>query len=172
MKRRVAARLLVASCTLALGLGLGTALAATGILALQHPSLTVRSPGSAEGRLERGRHELIVARNGPGADPPLSASQPACTITEARTGEQAAPAATAAGFAAVEVGRGGRQRATCASAIPVTVRIAHVGEPITAYLAAIGRGLLVAVILTVLAVVWASKALLAVRRLGSSPSSG
>jgi len=170
VKQRVAARLLVASCTLALGLGLGTAIAVSGVLALQHPRLTVRSPGSTEGRLDRGVHELFVSRTDPGGEPPLSTSQPACTVTEVGSGKPAAPAATDAGFAAVEVGRSGGQRVACTSAIPVTVLVAHVGEPFTAYLAAIGRGLLLAAVLTVLAVVWAAKALLAARRLGSSPS--
>jgi len=165
VRQRVAARLLVASCTLALGLGLGTAIAVTGVLALQHPRLTVRAPGSSEGRLEHGVHELFVSRTDPGGEPPVSTSRPSCTVTEVRTGRQAAPASTDAGFAAVRVGRSGRHLVACTSALPVTVLVIHTGGTTTDYLAAIGRGLLVAVVLTVLAVVWAAKALLAARRL-------
>ena len=78
LQQRIAARLLLACCTLALGLGLGTAIAVVGVLDLQHQ-----------------------------------------------------------------------------------------GEPFTAYLAAVGRGLVPAVILTVLAAVLAARALLAARRLRS-----
>lgn len=165
MKQRVAARLLLASCTLALGLGLGTAVAVVGMLALQHPSLTVRSPGRAEGDLDRGEHQLLVSRSGPGGEPPASESQPACQVIDLRSGRVAATTAAAAGFAAVRVERDGRHRADCTSAVPVTVRIDHEPEGASAYLSALGRGLLPAVILTVLAAVLAARALVTVRRL-------
>lgn len=165
MKQRVAARLLIASCTLALGLGLGTAVAVTGVLALRHPSRTVRSPGATEGRLDRGVHELFVSRDDPGGEAPASQSRPTCTVTDVGAGRQAPPAASDAGFAAVRVERGGRHRVDCTSALPVTIRVSHRGEGATASLAAVGRGLFLAVVLTVLAAVLAARALVTARRL-------
>jgi len=53
VSRRVAARLLLASCTVAIGLGAGAAIAVTGTLALQHPRLEVRSPGQVDGYFSR-----------------------------------------------------------------------------------------------------------------------
>ena len=168
MKQRVAARLLLASCTLALGLGLGTAVAVSGLLALQHPSLTVRSPGEAEGDLDRGDHQLFVSRDDPGGEPPVSDSRPSCQVIHLRSGEAAAPVPAGAGFAAVLVEQGGRHRVRCTSALPVTVVVDHEGEGLGAHLAAVGRGLLPAVILTILAAVLAARALVTVRRLQSA----
>lgn len=174
MKQRVAARLLLASCTLALGLGLGTAIAVVGLLALQHPSLTVRSPGEADGVLDRGGHRLFVSRSDGGGTPPSgspSDSAPACQVIDLRSGRAAATAAAGRGFAAVRVERGGRHRAACTSAVPVTVRIEHEPEGATAYLSALGRGLLPAVILAVLAALLAARALVTVRRLREADGS-
>ncbi len=165
MKQRVAARLLLASCTLALGLGLGTASAVTGLLALQHPDLTVVSPGLAEGELDRGRHQLFVSRKDAGGGPPLAESRPDCTVTDLRTGAPAGASSTEAGFAAVSVARRGRHRVACTSALPFTVLVDHEGEGTSAYLAAIGRGLLLAVILTTLAALLAARALVTAGRL-------
>ena len=166
-RQRIAARLLLACCTAAVGLGLGTALAVRGVLDLQHPRLTVRSPGQQEGRLDRGVHELFAVRNAPDGDPPLTAARPSCTVVDVRTGD-AVPAATAgAGFAAVRVARAGPHRVDCASALPVTVEVAHEPEGLRAYLAALGRGLVPAVALTVLAAVFAARALVTLRRLAS-----
>ena len=163
MKQRVAARLLLASCTLALGLGLGTAVAVVGLVALQHPSLTVRSPGEVEGDLDGGRHQL-VARNEPGGAPP-GESQQTCTVIDLRSGQAATPGPPKAGFATVLVERGGRHRVRCSSAVPVTVLVDHDPEGPGAHLAAVGRGLVPAVILTVLAALLAARALVTVRRL-------
>jgi hypothetical protein len=171
VKQRVAARLLLASCTLALGLGLGTALAVTGILALQHPDLRVRAGGEAVGHLDRGTHQLFVLRNDPGGEPPVSQSQPLCTITDLRTAAVAPPAPTDAGFAAVQIAKGGRHRAACTSVLPVTVLVEHEGEPASAYLAAAGRGLLLAVVFTALAALLAARALVTAGRLRSAEHS-
>lgn len=202
MKQRVAARLLLASCTLALGLGLGTALAVTGVLALQHPTLTVSSPGQAEGDLDRGLHEVSVRGEGdlglerpggaaapgnrPGGsgnagEPPggtgaanerATGSRPACTVVDTRTGRQAPPTSSGRGVAAVEVERAGAHRVECSSAAPVTVVVSRSGESLGAYLTAVGRGLLLAVVLTVLAAVLAARALVAARRLRTDPPAG
>ena len=170
MKRRVAARLLLASCTLALALGLGTAIAVTDVVAaLRHPDITVSAPGQAQGRLDRGRHELFVRRDLPGGGPPLSVSRPDCTVTDAGTGQAAPAAPSGGGFAAFQVRRGGAFRLDCRSAAPVHVTASHVDDELGGYLTAIGRGLLVAVVLTVLAAVLAARALLAARRLRSDP---
>ncbi len=171
MKQRVAARLLLASCTLALGLGLGTAIAVAGILALRHPGLTVRAPGEADGRLDRGTHELFVLRmpGDAGGEAPLMESRPDCTVTDLRTGRVVPAASTSAGFTAVRVEQGGRHRLACSSAIPVTVDVDHEGEGAVAWLAAIGRGLVPAIVLTLLAAVLAARALLTAGRLRQSP---
>ena len=170
MKQRVAARLLLASCTLALGLGLGTAVAVTGVVgALRHPDITVFAPGQAQGRLDRGRHELFVRRDLPGGGPPLSVSRPECTVTDASTGQAAPAASSGGGFAAIRVGRDGVYRLDCRSAAPVHVTASHVDDELGGYLTAIGRGLLVALVLTVLAAVLAARALLAARRLRADP---
>ena len=165
MKQRVAARLLLASCTLALGLGLGTAVAVVGLLALQHPSLTVRAPGQAEGDLDRGVHQLFVSRDDPGGEPPVSESRPVCEVVAVPSGRPAAPAEAGAGFAAARVERGGRHEVACTSAVPVTVLVEHEAEGLGAYLTAVGRGLLPAILLTVLAAVLGARALVTVRRL-------
>ncbi len=170
-RQRVAARLLLACCTLAIGLGLGTAVAVAGVLDLQHPRVRLLSPGQVERRLDRGVHELFVVRNAPGGAPPLSDSRPACTVTEIASGRDAPPVVSDAGFAAVLVLKGGRHRVTCTSAFPVTVDVGHQGEGTSAYLAALGRGLIPAVALTVLAAVLAAKALVAARRLQSDGKS-
>ena len=172
MKQRVAARLLIASCTLALGLGLGTALAVTGLLALQHPDITVGAPGEVTGRLDGGTHELFVSRNHPGGEPPVSQSRPACTVTDQRNGAQAAAVPTDAGFTAVRVEKGGPHQVSCTSAIPVTVRVVHEGVGLPAYLAAAGRGLLLAVVFTALAALLAARALITAGRLRSSAAPG
>lgn len=170
MRQRVAARLLLASSTLALGLGLGTAIAVTSVLGLHHPSLTVRSPGQAEGTLDRGRHHLSVSRADPGGGPPLSQSRPACTVTDIRAGREAAPIpADPDTGSLLLVEHTGRHRVECASAAPVTVLVDHTGSGTGAYLAAVGRGLLVAMALTALAAIWAARALGTVGRLRSSP---
>jgi hypothetical protein len=167
VKQRVAARLLLASCTLALGLGLGTAVAVAGVLALRHPGLSVRAPGQVEGDLDRGRHHLFVLRQpgDPGGEAPLSDSRPLCTVTDLRTGRPAPSAPTASGFAAVQIDRSGRHRAACTSATPVTVTVDHQGAGTGAYLAAVGRGLLPAVVLTLLAALLAARALVTAGRL-------
>ncbi len=170
VKQRVAARLLLATCTLALGLGLGTAVAVVGVLDLQHPRLTVRSPGQAEGRLDRGVHELFVVRNAPGGGPPLSESRPACTVTELAGGREAPPVSTEAGFGAVRVQRDGRHRVSCTSTIPLRVDVDHREGGLDSYLTAFGRGLVPAVVLTVLAAVLAARALVAMRQLRTDPT--
>lgn len=167
LQQRIAARLLLACCTLALGLGLGTAIAVVGVVRLQHPGVKLLSPGLKEGRLDRGVHELFVVRNAPGGLPPVSESQPVCTVTDTRSGQEAPTAISGGGFAALRVLRGGRHRVACTSAFPVTVDVAHQGEPFSSYLTAVGRGLVPAVTLTVLAAVLAARALLAARRLRS-----
>ena len=165
LKQRIAARLLLACCTLAIGLGLGAAVAVLGVLGLQHPRLSVISPGQEEARLDRGVQQLFVLRDAQGGAAPVAESRPACTFTAAG-GSHAAPAVTSdAGFAAVRLPRDGRYRVACTSAIPVTVDVAHEGEPFSAYLSVIARGLVPAVALTVLAAVLAARALIAVRSL-------
>jgi len=164
LKQRIAARLLLACCTLAIGLGLGAAVAVLGVVGLQHPRLSVISPGQEEARLDRGVHQLFVLRDAQGGAASVAESRPACTFTAG--GSHAAPAVTSdAGFAAVRLPRDGRYRVACTSAIPVTVDVAHEGEPFSAYLSVIARGLVPAVALTVLAAVLAARALIAVRRL-------
>ena len=59
LQQRIAARLLLACCTLALGLGLGTAIAVVGVLHLQHPRAKLLSPGAKEAQLDRGLHKLL-----------------------------------------------------------------------------------------------------------------
>jgi hypothetical protein len=167
LQQRIAARLLLACCTLALGLGLGTAIAVVGVIHLQHPGVKILSPAVKEGRLERGVHELFVVRNAPGGLPPVSESRPVCTVTDTRSGQEAPTAISDGGFAALRVLRDGRHRVACTSAFPVTVTVRHQGEPFNAYLTAVGRGLVPAVTLTGLAAVLAARALLAARRLRS-----
>ncbi|HEV8115002.1 MAG TPA: hypothetical protein VGP53_02105 [Acidimicrobiales bacterium] len=167
LQQRIAARLLLACCTLALGLGLGTATAVVGVIHLQHPRVKLLSPSVKEAQLDRGLHELFVVRNAPGGLPPVSESRPVCTVTDTRSGQEAPTAISDGGFAALRVLRNGRHRVACTSAFPVTVDVAHQGEPFTSYLAAVGRGLVPAVTLTVLAAVLAARALLAARRLRS-----
>ncbi len=164
-RQRIAARLLLACCTLALGVGLGTAVAVTSVVALQHPRLQTGSPGQQEGRLDRGVHELFVVRNAPGGGPPLSESRPACTVTEVASGRDAPAVSSDAGFAAVRVERDGRHRVSCTSAHPLTVDVDHRGDGAGAYLMAFGRGLVPAVVLTLLAAVLAARALVEVRHL-------
>jgi hypothetical protein len=165
VKQRVAARLLLASCTLALGLGLGTAVAVVGLLALQHPSITVASPGEVEGDLDPGVHQLLVSPVSADGQSPVAGLRPACEVAAVPSGQLAAPAEAQAGFAAVRVERDGRHRVACTSPRPVTVRVEHEAEGLGAYLAAVGRGLIPAVILTVLAALLAARALVTVRRL-------
>jgi len=172
VKQRVAARLLLASCTVAIGLGLGTAIAVTGILALQHPTIRVRSPGQRDAYLDRGVHELFVSRNHPGGEPPVAESRPVCTVTDTRSGQPAAAVPTDAGFVALRIERSGHQRVSCTSAVPLTVVVSHRGERAVAYLAALGRGLLPAVILTVLGALLAARALVTAHRLRSTPHPG
>lgn len=167
LQQRIAARLLLACCTLALGLGLGTAIAVVGVLNLQHPRVTLVSPGEKQVRLDRGVHELFVVRNAPGGLPPLSESRPVCTVTDIGSGQEAPPAESGGGFAPLRVLGDGPHRVACTSAFPVTVHLGHQGEPFTAYLSAVGRGLIPAVTLTGLAAVLAARALLAARRLRS-----
>ena len=169
-RQRVAARLLLACCTLALGLGLGGAIAVRGVLDLQHPGLRVGSPGRAEGRLDRGVHDLFVVRTASGDGPTLSRSGPSCAVTDLAGGRPAPAAGTTAGFAAVRVEEGGRHRVTCTSDLPLTVDVAHRGEGAAAYLAAFGRGFVPALLLTVLAAVLAARALVAVRGLRAEPT--
>jgi len=165
LQRRIAARLLLACCTLAIGLGLGTAIAVVGVIHLQHPRPGITSPGSEEAHLDRGLHQLYVLRNADGGAPPVTESRPACTFTGVDDGQVAPGADAESGFAAVVVPRDGRYRVACTSTIPLTVDVGHVGEPVSAYLAVLGRGLVPAVALTVLAAVLAARALVAVRRL-------
>lgn len=160
-RQRIAARLLLACCTVAIGLGLGTAIAVTGVLDLQHPRLIVPAPGQQEGRLDEGVHELRVL----GGTPPLGGPGPSCTVVDVATGQAAPAATTGAGFAAVRVLRTGRHRVNCTSPLPVTVEVVHEPEGAAAYLAALGRGLIPAVALTVLAAIVAGRALVALRRL-------
>ena len=171
MKQRVAARLLLASCTLALGLALGTAIAVTGVLsAIGHPQMELVAPGRAEGPLDRGPHQLSVRRDRPGGGLPLSESRPECTVTDLRTGQPAEPTSSDGGFAAVRIKRGGgAHRLECSSAAPVTVGLYHRDTEIGGSFRAVGRGLLVAVILTVLAAVLGGRALVAARRLLADP---
>ena len=171
MKQRVAARLLLATCTLALGVALGTGIAVTGVLtAIGHPRIELIAPGRAEGRLDRGPHDLSVRRDRPGGGLPLSESRPDCTLTDLRTGQPAEPTSADGGFAAVRIKKGGgAHRLECSSAAPVTVGLDHRDTEIGGSFRAIGRGLLVAVILTVLAAVLAARALLAARRLRVGP---
>lgn len=166
-RQRVAARLLLAACILALGLGLGTAIAVLGVLGLHHPRLLVHSPDQVEGRLDAGVHELFVVRNDVGGDVPVEDSGPVCTVVDVRSGATSPMSPSGTGFAKVRVLKGGRQRVTCTSIVPVTVDIEHQGKGTLAYLAAIGRGLAPAVALTLLAALLAAKALVAVRRLRS-----
>ena len=165
VRQRIAARLLLAACTLAIGLGLGTAVAVLGVLDLQHPRIMVTSPGQREATLDRGIHELFVLRNAPGGGPPVSVSQPSCAVTGVDRGEVAASITPDAGFAALSVPIDGTYRVVCTSAIPVTVDVAHVGEPLSAYLKVLGGGLVPAVTLTVLAAVLAARALVSLRHL-------
>ena len=63
----------------------------------------------------------------------------------------------------------GGHRLACSSATPVTVGLYHRDTEIGGSFRAIGRGLLVAVILTVLAAVLSARALVAARRLRADP---
>ena len=161
----MAARLLLACCTLAIGLGLGAAIALKGVLDLMGADMTIRAPSQQEGRLTAGVHELFVLRNEAGGAAPVSQSQPACSFIDVRSGAAAPAVATEAGFAAVRVQRAGRQRATCTSAIPVTVVVERRDDGALAYVAAIARGLVPAAALTALAAVLAARAWLAAQRL-------
>ena len=165
MRQRIAARLLLAACTLAIGLGLGTAVAVLGVLDLQHPGARVTSPGQREATLDRGVYQLFVLRNAPGGLPPVSQSQPSCEVIGVGGDEVATGVDPDAGFAALVVPRDGRYRVACTSSFPVTVNLNHVGEPPSAYLKVLVAGLVPAVTLTVLAAVLAARALVSLRRL-------
>ena len=164
-RQRIAARLLLAACTLAVGLGLGAAIAVKGVLDVHNPDLRVRSPGQRETRLGSGVYELFVLRNDPGGGAPISESRPSCSFIDVRSGMAAPGVMTDAGFAAARVQRGGRHRVTCTSAIPVTIDVDRRDKGALVYLAAIARGLVPAVALTALAAVLAARALLAAQRL-------
>jgi len=163
----VAARLLLASCTLALGLGLGTAIAVLGVLDLQHPRLVIQSPDQVEGRLDAGVHELLVSRNEPGGEVPIKDSGPVCTVIDLSSGATAPASPSDTGFAKVRVLKGGLHRVACTSVVPVTILVEHRDKGTLPYLVAIGRGLLPAAALTLLAALLAGKALVAARRLRS-----
>lgn len=164
LRQRVAARLLLASCTLALGLGLGTAVGVVAVLALQHPQVSLRAPGERETTLDGGVHQLVLPLGDP-AEPDAAQARPSCTVADSGTGRAAPAIASTAGFAAVRVPRAGRYRLACTAAQPVNIVLRHQTEGVGAYLTAVGRGLVPAVILTVLAAVLAAKALVAARRL-------
>ncbi|MEO5679994.1 MAG: hypothetical protein ABIS47_10030 [Acidimicrobiales bacterium] len=165
-KQRIAARLLLASCTLALGLGLGTAVAVAGVLRLQHAQISLRAPDQRGGSLDGGVHQLFLPLRAT-AEPSFEEAHPACTVTPVAGGAPAPPVSSSAGFAAVRLPGPGRYRVACTADRPVDIVLQHEAEPFTAYLAAVGRGLVPAIALTALAAVLAARALVAARRLRS-----
>ena len=165
---RARARVLLAICTLAAGIGLGLTAALPVALADPHPSMLVEAPGQSVGRLDSGRHVLRVERGSPGSDLPLEELRPVCTALRLGPGGSRTPVEVATGvtpgFAALRVDNAGEHQISCSgSADRTVISVVHDTEDPAIARNALLRAGLTTLLFTSLAVVLAARPLLVLR---------
>jgi hypothetical protein len=162
VRRWARIRLLLAACTFALALGIGTALALPVVLEGRQDALALTAPGDTTVPLEPGRYVFTVS----GSDLPLEDTRPICTALLLLPSGDRRPVPVVpesdTGFAAMRVPTAGDHQIACSSSVDgLTVTVSHATPAKAPRLL---RAAALVLVLTALAVLLAARPLVVLRQ--------